>query len=339
MKSPKAFVFLLLFTLGGLIWTIESAAQQKRLMLVASRGLPGIAIYDADTDEVICRAKVEDSPHESAFSPDGKYAYVPVYGTASPNNPAGTEGRTVHFIRTSDCKEEGLLDTGEKTRPHGISVGRSGTLYVTAELAQSLLLINPQRRQIIAKIPTDSIYSRTIAVTPDEKKIYVSNVRSKSVSILDVPSRKLLQVVQTGSDVQRVILDPNKRWFVVNLELEHKVAFYRTADNQLDFSVSVEGEPADGMFSADGKYLYIAGVQQKQRVAWKIDVGQRRVIATTEALGKDNGNLVINPFNQMVYVSDTATDRISVIDPASWKVTKRLSTDKTPDSLDFVTVR
>ena len=90
----KVGKLLLLVASGLAIWAAGPASPpdpHPRLLLVASRGLPGIAIYDADTDQVICRAKVGDSPHESAFSPDGKYAYVPVYGTASPNNQAGTE--------------------------------------------------------------------------------------------------------------------------------------------------------------------------------------------------------------------------------------------------------
>lgn len=308
-------------------------------MLVVSKSLPGVTIYDAETEEPICRASMGISPHEAAFSLDGRYAYVPVYGSSGVGQP-GTDEHILHFIRTSDCKEIGAVDTGNYKRPHGIAVGRSGTIYLTAEVAQSVLLIDPQERRIIAAIPTGSRTSHMIAVTKDEKKIYVSNVQSKTVSVLDVPHRKLAASIPTATENQRMTLSPDERWFVTNLGPDHQIAFYRTSDNQLDFNIPVDGEPFVAKFSADGKYLYDAGHQQGQIRVWKIDVAQRKVVATsTDDLGTDAGSLAVNPFNHEVYVSDQATSKINEIDPETWKLKKQLSADKTPDCMVFTTVR
>lgn len=313
-------------------------SPHRHLMLVVSKGLPGITLYDADTEQAICRAQVGVSPHEAAFSLDGKYAYVPVYGSSGVGQP-GTDEHIVHFIRTSDCKEMGALDTGENKRPHGIAVGRSGTIYLTAEVAQTLLLIDPHQRRIIGRIPTGSPYSHMIAVTRDEAKVYVSNVQSKTVSVLDIAQKKMSAVVQTGVANQRMTLSPDERWFITNLGPENKIAFYRTSDNQLDFTITVDGSPFVSKFSADGKYLYNAGHEQGRVRAWKIDVGGRKVIAkTSEDLGGDAGSLEVNPFNRLVYISDQATNRISEIDPASWSIKKQLATEKRPDAIAFMTV-
>jgi hypothetical protein len=83
----------------------------KRLMLVVSKGLPGITVYDAESQKPICNATMGISPHEAAFSLDGQYAYVPVYGNSGVGKP-GTDEHIIHFIRTSDCQEVGSLDTG-----------------------------------------------------------------------------------------------------------------------------------------------------------------------------------------------------------------------------------
>jgi DNA-binding beta-propeller fold protein YncE len=121
---------------------------------------------------------------------------------------------------------------------------------------------------------------------------------------------------------------------------DHKIAFYRTSDNHLDFTIPVDGEPFVAKFSGDGKYLYDAGHVHGHISAWKIDVGNRKVIAaTTEDLGREAGSLAVNPFNNEVYVSDQATNKISEIDPESWKIKKQLSTDKTPDCIVFTTIR
>ena len=42
-------------------------------MLVVSKGMPGVTLYNADTGEVICKSeKMSPSPHEVAFSPNGQ---------------------------------------------------------------------------------------------------------------------------------------------------------------------------------------------------------------------------------------------------------------------------
>ncbi len=316
-----------------------SSETHSRLMLVVSKHLPGVTIYDADTEEPLCRATMGISPHEAAFSLDGRYAYVPVYGSSGVGKP-GTDEHVIHFIRSSDCKEIGAVDTGNYKRPHSIAVGRSGTIYVTAEIAESVLLVDPRELRITATIPTGSRTSHMLAVTHDEKKIYVSNVLSKTVSVLDVLHRKLVDTVQTGSENQRMTLNPDDRWFVTNLGPDRKIAFYRTSDNQLDFTIPVDGEPFVAKFSRDGKYLYDAGHVQGRIRAWKIDVAERKVVATTtEDLGTNAGSLEVNPFNQEVYISDQATNKISEIDPETWKVKKQLSTDKTPDCIVFTTIR
>ncbi|MBV9303581.1 MAG: hypothetical protein JOY62_02375 [Acidobacteriaceae bacterium] len=335
-------IYLFLALLCVVNWVAPGAPNQmqhKRLMLVVSKGLPGITIYDAVAEEPVCRATMGISPHEAAFSLDGKQAYVPVYGSSGVGQP-GTDEHVLHFIRTSDCKEIGTLDTGENKRPHGIAVGRSGTIYLTAEIAQSVLLISPQDRQIIATIPTRSPYSHMIALTQDEKTIYVSNVQSKTVSVLNVPERKLAALIQTGSENQRMTLSPDERWFVTNLGPEHKIAFYRTSDNALDFTIPVDGTPFVSKFSADGKFLYNAGHDNGRIQVWKVDVGQRKVVAKTrDNLGTNAGSLEVNPFNHLVYVSDQDTNRISEIDPENWSVKKQLAADKRPDAMAFIEVQ
>ncbi len=324
-----------MFAAGTLALLRTASAAPKHLLLVVSKGLPGITLYDADTEKRICQAHLGVSPHEAAFSLDGKFAYVPVYGSSGVGKP-GTDGHTLHFIRTADCTEAGVLDTGENKRPHGIAVGASGAIYLTTEISQSVLVIDPLSRTIKAKIPTNSSTSHMIGLAKDEKTIYVSNVQSKTVSVLNVSGAKLAREIPTGVENQRMTISPNGMWFVTSLGPEHKIAFYRTSDLQLDFAIQVEGTPFVAAFSADGKYLFEGGHEKGKIRIWKVDVGAKAVVATiSEGLGNNVGSLVVSPFNQQVYVSDQATNIISEIDPVSWTVKKTLTTDKTPDQMIF----
>ena len=331
-----SLIFAGMFAGALVVQAASPEPSPKHLMLVVSKGLPGVTIYDADTEKPICRALMGVSPHEAIFSNNGRYAFIPVYGSSSVGLP-GTDEHQLHFIRTSDCKDAFTLDTGDYKRPHGIAVGKSGLIYLTAEIKKSILIIDPEQHRIVGTIPTDSNTSHTFALSDDEKTIYVSNVQSKNISILDVPDRKLAKLIPTASENQRMAISPDQKWFVTSLGPDHRIAFFRTADDQLDFTVAVDGVPFVGRFSADGKYLYDAGTKDGNIHAWKIDVSQRKVIATSKSLGTATGTLTVSPFNDRIYVSDAKASQISVIDPDNFQVIKVLSADKTPDAILFHT--
>ncbi len=315
--------------------------SSKRLVLVVNKHLPGITLYNADTHEALGSTTMEISPHEAAFSPDGRYAYVPIYGSGGVGKP-GTDEHTLHFVRASDCTVVGSLDTGEYKRPHSIVIGKqSGLIYMTAEVAESVVIVDPEERRIVGTVPTGSNTSHMVAVTSDESTAYVSNVQAQTVSVLDLRGRKLAETVSTEGENQRMTLSPDERWFVTNLGPAKRVAFYRTSDHQLDFTVPVEGTPFVSKFSADGKFLYTAGFAGVRRnAAWKIDVARRTAAATlSDGLGEDVGALEVNPFNGSVYMSDQTTDAVYAIHPETWTATRVLSTAKSPDAMAFVTVR
>src|ERR1700722_8874150 len=100
MRSALSLAAFLSFALSA----APPAFEHEHLLMVVSKGMPGITIYDADSGQAICRAKVGISPHEAAFSLDGQYAYVPVYGSTAVGL-AGTDEHVLHFFRTSDCSE------------------------------------------------------------------------------------------------------------------------------------------------------------------------------------------------------------------------------------------
>ncbi len=316
-------------------------------MIVVEKGLPGATIYDADTDQPVCDAKAGAmSPHEAAFSLDGRTAYIPLYGSTNIGVP-GTNEHVVEFFRTSDCKKIASLDTGTYLRPHGLWVGRSGTLYVTSELAQSILLIDPRKPKIIATIPSGSPWTHMLAVTADEKQAFASNTRSKTISILDIPDRKIVSTIDTTSANHRMTISPDGKWFVTNLE-EGKVSFYRISDDSLAFSIPVDGWAFVGKFGSHGFYYLMGSGSPHSNKAWgtgpvrvwKIDPKTRKVLASaTDDLGSGTGSLAINPFNHEIYVSAMVNNQIDVIDPATLKVLERLPTKQTPDCIEFTAVR
>lgn len=315
----------------------------KRLFFVVCKDLPGITVYDADTHTRVTQAITPGTinPHEAAFSRDGRVVYVPIYGTSGVGKP-GEHGHTLYVFDALTGTQLASFDTGEYRRPHCITVGpETGTVYASAELAESLIVIDPGSPAIVGAAPTGSNTSHMFALTRDERKAYVSNVRSKSVSVLDIRKRTLEATIPTEGENQRMTLSPDEKWFVTNLGPAGKVAFFRTADNELDFTVPVDGKPFVAKFSADGGFLYVAGFAGPRKLAtWKIDVSKRVIVSSlAEGLGEDPGSLEVNPFTGIVYVSDQPGNTIYRIDPGTWTVAGTVRTEKTPDAMGFVALQ
>ena len=312
--------------------------QTPVLMAVVSKGLPGVTLFDAATDRQICQAKMDVAPHEAAFTRDERLLIVPIYSSANLGQP-GPDGHAINFMRTGDCGIEHVLDTGPIKRPHFAQTGASGLVYVTAEQDQSILVIDVAKRAIVGQLPTGSRNTHFFALSRDEKRIFTSNVGDRTLSVIDVPGRKLLATIDAGASNQRMTLSPDGRWFVTSLWQSRKVAFYRTVDQKLDFTVDIDGAPFVGRFSPDGRYLYNMGMEPNAQPAgirvWKIDLAARSVVAqSSDKLGAGTGGMQVNPVNGQLYLT-AYSGQVSVLDPQTLKLVRQFPAADTPDGIFF----
>ena len=321
----------------------QAPASHKNLVVVVSKGLPGIVLYDADTDAEICRQTMKPAPHEAAFSRDGRTVYVPVYSPANIGQP-GPDEHEIHFISTADCSIQATLDTGDYKRPHFPEEGPDGRLYVTSELKESILQIDPKARKIVATLPTGSMSTHFFAMTRDGKTLFTSNVSAGTVSVIDVPGKKLVTQVSTGGGNQRMTVSPDDKWFVTSVGQTRKIAFFRTSDYQLDFDVALDGSPFVARFSPDGKALYDMGNAPRGATpagirVWKVDTSTHQIVATSsDALGQGTGGIQVSPVNGRVYIT-AYSGTVSELDPNTLKLVKQFQTPMTPDGLFFGTVK
>jgi DNA-binding beta-propeller fold protein YncE len=181
-------------------------------------------------------------------------------------------------------------------------------------------------------------------MTRDEKKLFTSNVGAATVSVIDIPNRRLVTTVSTGSGNQRMTVSPDDKWFVTSVGQSRKMMFFRTSDYQPDFDIELDGPPFVARFSPDGKAVYNMGNAPRGATpagirVWKADVASKQVIATSsEALGQGTGGIQVSPFNGRVYIT-AYSGQVSVLDPGTLKIVKQFPTPMTPDGLFFGSLR
>src|SRR6201998_3686168 len=181
-------------------------------LLVIEKGAASLAVVDPATATVT--ASVPEggiTGHEVAASPDGRFAYVPIYGNSGVGKP-GTNGSNMIVIDIASRKIVGNIDFGHGTRPHCPMFGpKDGMLYVTTEIDNDVTIIDPHSRKIVGSIPTGHPESHMLAITHDGHYGYTSNVGSGTVSVLDLESRKTIDVISVAPAVQRIALSVDDR--------------------------------------------------------------------------------------------------------------------------------
>src|SRR5215472_12779062 len=139
----------------ALAFISSNLSAQGGLLLVAQKGDKSLAIVDPMQGNVLAEVPEGGTTgHEVTASPDGRFAYVPIYGNSGVGKP-GTNRTNMAVIDLASHKVVGNVDFGHGVRPHHPVFGpRDGLLYVTTELDKTVSIIDPKTLKIVGTIPT-----------------------------------------------------------------------------------------------------------------------------------------------------------------------------------------
>lgn len=288
------------------------------MLLVANKGDHTLGLIDPIAQKQIATVPEDGvTGHEVAASPDGKLAFVPIYGNSGVGK-AGTDGQVIRVIDLRERKITGTIDFGKGVRPHCAVVGpKDGLLYVTTELENSISIIDPQTLIIVGSIPTGQPESHMLAITRDGRKGYTANVGPGTVSVLDMKARKTLKVIPICKVTQRISISPDNRWVFTSDQQQPRLAIIDSKTDELSRWIDM---PATGYGTAptpDGKYLVVALSK-----AGKVGVIDLRAMKLIQAIQVPRApqEVVITPDGSMAYVSCDASKQVAAIRTKDWAV-------------------
>lgn len=309
----------------------------KGTLLVTNKGDQTLGIIDPAAGSQIATIPENGiTGHEVIASPDGKTAYVPIYGNSGVGKP-GTNGRNMAVIDLASRKVVGVVDFGKEVRPHCPMMGpKNGMLYVTTELDNSVTIIDPKNLKIVGTVPTGQPESHMLAISSDGRRGYTANVGPGTVSVLDLENRKNLAVIPISPETQRIALSvDDKRAFTAD-QTQPRLAVINTATNKVENWI---GLPASGYGTAptpDGKWLVVA-VPKANQVA-VVDLQKLKVAHTIDVPAAPQ-EVLVRPDGKVAYVSCDASAKVVAIRTSDWKVDAVIQAGKTADGLAWATAR
>ena len=320
-------------TAGALALTGGVVQAQQARLLVDQKGDRSLAIVDPVAGKVVADvAEGGITGHEVAASPDGKLAFVPIYGNSGVGKP-GTDGRKIVVIDVHAGKVVGEIDFDHGVRPHCAVFGpKDGMLYVSTELDHSITIIDPKTLKIVGSIPTGQPESHMFTIAHNGLRGYTANVGPGTVSVLDMKARKTLTIIPISGNTQRIAISNDDRWVFTADQTAPRLAVIDTATNSVSKWVKLDGLGYGGAPTVDGRWFLIAVPD-----ANKVDVVDLKTMTLARAVdvGKNPQEVLVRPDGKAAYVSCMSGNQVAEIDLATWKVSRNIATGNGTDGLGW----
>ncbi len=312
-----------------------AAADSKAapVLLVVNQGDKNISVVDPKAGRqvaVISEGVTAVHGHEVAASPDGRIAYVPIYGNVGVGNP-GLNGHTMLVIDVPARKVIGNVDFGHGVRPHCVLYNRrDGLLYVTTELDNSVTIVDPTTLKIVGSIPTGQEQSHMLAISQDGRRGYTANVGPGTVSVLDIRARKTLAIIPVAAKVQRISVSNDGSMAFTSDQTKPQLAVIDTSTNKVKAWVPLPGLGYGSASTKDGRWLLVA-VPDPAEVA-VVDLRTLKMVRTI-AVPSAPQEILVRPDGKVAYVSCNAKHQVAAIDLSRWKVEKLIDVGAGADGL------
>jgi hypothetical protein len=151
--------------------------------------------------------------HELLVLPEQNRAYVPIFGD-------GIHGRNPnpgHLLCVFDLEKRAHIadiDLRPLIAPHTLKLGPDGLIYITCENSAVVAMIDRATNKVAGTIETGSTNAHRLIISPDGERLYTENEEDASISVIDLPRRKLLGKIATPHPLAGIAISVDGRTIV-----------------------------------------------------------------------------------------------------------------------------
>ncbi len=349
MKIPQYVLTqtkIMLSVIFTMAVVIAGSVAYADTLVVLNKSGASASLIDLDTNEEVARVPTGDGPHEVAVSPDGKTAVVGNYG-----NP----GKSLTVI---DIKSASVLRTIELepySRPHGIEYLSDGErVAVTVEAQKALIVVDVQSGEIVQSVNTNQDVSHMVALAPDEKRAFVANIGSGSMTVIDLEKGERVANIPTGAGAEGIAVTPDGSHVWVTNRADDTVSVIDAKTLEVKKTLPSASFPIRARATPDGNRVLVSNARSDELAVFDARTMEEieRINLNVEA--RDSGGrlfgdqfgessvpigVLVAPDSSRAFVAHANSDLISIVDLGTWEITGHLKGGKEPDGLGYSVIK
>lgn len=304
------------------------------LVLTANERSHSISIVDAHTWQLRNTLHLTVAPHNVQTSEDRRYLYATgndddmSHMDMSHMDMSHPNGMDMDMMM--EMMEPGYLVAYDLRHPDAapilslklgmhaahVVVDRANRFaYVTVSGDNAVKVVDLRSKSIAASIAVGKM-PHGLRMSPDETRIYVSDMDESAVSVIDVAQRSEVARIPAGKAPVQVAVSPDGRTVYATLGGDNAVAVIDTVSKKLVATIPVGPNPAQLFMAPDGKRVYVANQGTKAapgHTVSVIDTASRKIAATVEVPNGAHG-VVVSPDGAHVFVTDAFDSKLTEID-------------------------
>jgi WD40 repeat protein len=273
----------------------------------------------------------ERLPHELLVAPQSSAAYVPIYGDGiHGRNP--NPGHLLSVVDLETRRHVTDIDLSPYVAPHGLQIGPGGLIYITCENSGMVALVDLAESAVVGAIETGSVNSHRLVIAPNGRWLYTENEEDASISVIDLPARRLVRQVATPHPLAGLAISPDGNLLVAVDDEEPMLLLIDTSSFAIVRTVPLDGvpEPAQiARYSPDGQILLVTSLRSATATLMDSTFGRQ----TTVAVGLQPMDGAFH--KRALFVACQGDGSIHVIDLTTRRVSHRFEAGVGCETLAF----
>lgn len=269
--------------------------------------------------------------HEAAFSPDNTLVVAPQYGAQPSGAPISRRGGNAIVLMDLATLTTQSVRVPTYMRLHGVEFLDDARVAITADGTRRsieegyVLIFNVKTKRVEHTIATGQKGAHLVKRALGGAKLYVSNIQSGSVSVIDAATNRVEQIIPTGAGAEGlgVTNDGNQVW-VLN-QLADTISIIDAKTQTVTRTLPAAGVPIRIQFLPDSRRALVTFRGSNELAIYDVASGAelKRIAMGVPAIeagaardGTSSVPTVINlhPDGHLVYVSNTYSQLVTAVD-------------------------
>jgi YVTN family beta-propeller protein len=335
-------VLFIVFRLSIFLFRLPSyTIQTSGKLYIVNKTSRNIEVFNLFTGTEVAEIPIDLESHEAVALAGQNKVVVTNYETVD------RDGNRIKVINTQTNKVEKAIDLKGKIKSNGIvAFTESNKVAVIDYVSNNLLILNIKTANIEKQIPTQQNGSLLLVLHPNKAIAYVTNIKSKSVSVIDLNKNKVIKIIPCGLGTESIAITPDgSELWVTNIKA-NSITIINTTTYAVTATLSTGEKPMKLKFSVDGKYCLVANAGDGTISVY--NQKSKNKIKTIHIHGKTTRlermlyhtpvpvNILMHPNGLYAFIANSNANKIEVIDMRSFTIVSTIGTGNIPDAMAFM---